>query len=86
MLNGIESTTFPGDIEIYRNKYPDLIVHDSVYFVHDGKFITSNGGAKSFEAALYLTELLYGSAIADSLAQGLVINWNLNEVPHLVIE
>ena len=49
LLNGIESTTFPGDITLYRNTYPDLIVHDSVYFVHDGKFITSNGGAKSFD-------------------------------------
>ena len=86
LLNGIESTTFPSDINLYRNKYPDLTIHDSVYFVHDGKFITSNGGAKSFEAALYLTEYLYGKAIADSLAQGLVIDWNLSEVPHLIVE
>jgi transcriptional regulator GlxA family with amidase domain len=55
-----------------------------VLFVHDGKYITSAGGAKSFEAALYLCEYLYGKEIADSLARGLVIDWNLDEVPHLI--
>ncbi|MFT5079002.1 MAG: putative intracellular protease/amidase [Saprospiraceae bacterium] len=49
-------------------------------------FITSAGGAKSFEAALYLTECLYGKKIAQSLADGLVIDWNLEEVPHSIIE
>ena len=86
LLNNVESTTFPGDIELYKNRYPDLTVHDNVFFVHDGKYITSSGGAKSFEAALYLTELLYGKAISDSLAQGLVIEWDLSLVPHIIVE
>ena len=85
LLTEIESTTFPGDIELYRQTFPDLKVHDSILFVHDGKFITSAGGAKSFEAALYLTEYLYGAKTAESIAQGLVIDWNLEEVPHLVV-
>ena len=54
-------------------------------FVHDGKYITSAGGAKSFEAALYLSEYLYGKQIAESLAGGLVIDWKLEKVPHLII-
>jgi len=41
---------------------------------------------KSFEAALYLCEYLYGKDIAKSLASGLVIDWNLDKVKHLVIE
>ena len=41
ILNGIESTTFPGDIEAYKKMFPELTIHDSVLFVHDGKFITS---------------------------------------------
>ncbi|MEL6275804.1 MAG: glutamine amidotransferase, partial [Bacteroidota bacterium] len=48
--------------------------------------ITSAGGAKSFEAALYLAEHLYGDSIACSLAGGLVIDWKLEEVPHLVVD
>ena len=66
--------------------FPDLDIRKDVLFVHDGKYITSAGGAKSFEAALYLSEYLYGKDIAQSLAGGLVIDWDLNKVPHLVID
>lgn len=86
ILDGIESTTFPGDIDKYMATFPDLAVHKDVFFVHDGRFITSSGGAKSFEAALYLTEVLYGKEIARSIAQGLVIDWNVDLVPHIIVE
>ena len=84
VLSGHVSTTFPSDIGTYRDMFPDLDVRDSVLFVHDGKFITSAGGAKSFEAALYLTELLYGKPIADDIAKGLVIDWDVETVPHYI--
>ncbi|TCK68708.1 DJ-1/PfpI family protein [Winogradskyella wandonensis] len=80
------STTFPSDIDKMRERYPDLLIRKDVLFVHDGKYITSAGGAKSFEAALYLCEYLYGKEIAQSLAGGLVIDWNLDNVPHIVVE
>lgn len=82
LLDEVASTTFPSDIPKYRKRFPNLDVRDSVLFVHDGKFITSTGGAKSFEAALYLCEVLYGAEIARSLAGGLVIDWDLATVPH----
>lgn len=85
VLEGIESTTFPSDIQAYKEMFPQLKVHDEVLFVHDGKYITSAGGAKSFEAALYLTEVLYGKAIAKRLAKGLVIDWNVDQVPHHIV-
>jgi transcriptional regulator GlxA family with amidase domain len=85
ILDNVTSTTFPSDIEAYRTKFPNLKVQDSVLFVHDGKYITSAGGAKSFEAALYLCEVLYGKEIARSLAKGLVIEWDLNKIPHLIV-
>ncbi len=31
--------------------FPNLDIRKEVLFVHDGKYITSSGGAKSFEAA-----------------------------------
>lgn len=83
ILDNVTSTTFPSDIDAYRKMFPQLKVKDSVLFVHDGKYITSAGGAKSFEAALYLSELLYGKEVAVSLAKGLVIDWDLASVPHL---
>lgn len=84
LLDGHVSTTFPSDIEEMRKRFPDIDIRKDVLFVHDGKYITSAGGAKSFEAALYLAEYLYGDSIARSLAKGLVIDWKLEEVPHLV--
>ncbi len=84
LLNNVASTTFPSDIKPYREMFPQLEVKDSVLFVHDGKYITSAGGAKSFEASLYLCEYLYGKEIAQSLAGGLVINWNVDTVPKFI--
>ena len=85
VLDNVVSTTFPSDVGKYKEMFPHLKVKDSVLFVHDGKFITSAGGAKSFEAALYLCEYLYGKEIAESLAGGLVIDWNLDNVPKLIL-
>lgn len=85
LLDDVVSTTFPSDIDTYREMFPNLKVKDSVLFVHDGKYITSAGGAKSFEAALYLSEVLYGKEIAESLAEGLVIDWDLSQISHLIV-
>ncbi len=85
LLDGIESTTFPGDIDAYQKMFPELIVHKDVLFVHDGKYITSAGGAKSFEASLYLCEFLYGESVARRLAKGLVIDWKLEDVPNVIV-
>ena len=84
LLKGLKSTTFPSDIGKYKEMFPELEVISDVLFVHDGKAITSAGGAKSFEAALYLTELLYGKDIAKSISGGLVIDWELDSIPHLI--
>jgi len=86
LLRDKVSTTFPSDITAMRERYPDHDIREDVLFVHDGQCITSAGGAKSFEAALYLCEYLYGAEVARRLAKGLVIDWKLEEVPHLVIE
>jgi len=84
LLDGLKSTTFPSDVDAYRERYPDLDVLEDVIFVHDGNAITSAGGARSFDAALYLCEYLYGDEIARSLAKGLVIDWDLDQVPKWV--
>ena len=86
LLSNAVSTTFPSDIDKMRTMFPQLDIRKEVLFVHDGKYLTSAGGAKSFEAALYLCEFLYGKEIAESLAGGLVIDWDLDEVAHLIIK
>jgi len=86
LLNNSTSTTFPSDIDKMKDMFPELDIRKEVLFVHDKKYITSAGGAKSFEAALYLCEYLYGKEVTQQLAGGLVIDWNLESVPHLIIE
>ena len=85
LLDKVASTTFPSDIPKYKEMFPHLDVRSDVMFVHDEKFITSAGGARSFDGALYLCEFLYGKEIAQRLAGGLVIDWQLEEVKHLVV-
>lgn len=84
LVDGHVSTTFPSDIQKYKEMYPDLEVLSDVSFVHDDNLITSAGGAKSYDPALYLSELLYGRDVARGLGRGLVIDWDLSEISHHV--
>jgi transcriptional regulator GlxA family with amidase domain len=86
LLDGVHCTTYPADRAELSERFSKTFVHDSVLFVHDGNIITSAGGAKSFEASLYLIELLYGKENADEIAEGMVIDWDLDKIPHLIIE
>ena len=81
-----ESTTFPSDIPKYRAMFPELTVHEGVSFVHDSNLITSSGGAKSYDPALYLVELLYGREAAIGVGKGLVIDWDLSKIDHLIVK
>jgi len=83
LLDGLECTTFPSDIAKFKETFPQLTVHENVSFVHDGKAITSAGGAISYDAALYLAELLYGKKVAEGIGKGLVIDWDLNKIKHI---
>lgn len=85
LLNGLASTTFPADIKKFKEMFPSHQVYDNVLFVHDKNVITSAGGARSFEAALYLVQLLYGKVVADKIAKGLVIDWDLNRIPKVIV-
>jgi transcriptional regulator GlxA family with amidase domain len=84
LLDLHECTTFPGDIDRFKAAFPQLKVHADVIFVHDRKLITSAGGARSYDPALYLVELLYGQNVAKSIAKGLVLDWNAATVPAVI--
>ncbi len=80
------STTFPSDVSAYRQQFPHLEVLENVSFVHDDNLITSAGGAKSYDPALYLCEFLYGREVALGIAGGLVIDWDLAQISHKVAD
>jgi transcriptional regulator GlxA family with amidase domain len=86
LLDTYHCTTFPGDIQKFKEAFPKLTVHEGVSFVHDTRMITSAGGAKSYDPALYLVQLLYGKKAAEGVGNGLVIDWDLSEVKHTRIQ
>lgn len=75
LLNGLQATTFPADVKAFRKMFPNVTTHEGYSFVHHGKFITSQGGAKSYDAALYLVAHLYGDKVASGVGRGLVLPW-----------
>lgn len=83
-LDGRAATTFPGDREEFAKRFPKISVRFDVQFVVDGKYITSVGGAASYEPALYLMEKLFSREHAARTAQGLVIAWDLAKVRHVI--
>ena len=86
LVEGKISTTFPSDIGRYRETFLSLDVKEGLTFVHDGNLLTSAGGAKSYDVALYLVHHLYGDQIAKNVGKGLVIDWNLTDYQFLRVE
>ncbi|MBX2818255.1 MAG: DJ-1/PfpI family protein [Rhodothermaceae bacterium] len=84
-LDGKIATTFPGDRDRFAEMFPEVDVRYDVNFVEDGKFITSVGGALSYEPAFHLVEKIYGVSNARRIGQGLVWDWDVQQVPHLIV-
>lgn len=75
LLEDVASTTFPGDVDRYVEMFPGLDVRRGVSFVHDGKALTSQGGARSYDVAMYLVDHLYGTEVAAGIGRGMVLDW-----------
>lgn len=75
ILDNHSCTTFPSDYGLLATRYPDLDVQINASFVHDGRVITSQGGIRSYEAAMYLVDLIYGPQVAGKVGSGLLIDW-----------
>ena len=85
LLDGLASTTFPGDVDRYVEMFPELEVHRGVSFVHDGKALTSQGGARSYDVAMYLVDHLYGEEVARGVGRGMVIDWPDSDLDYLTL-
>ena len=67
----------------FANFSQKCLTLENYSFVHDGKFFTSQGGAKSYDVAMYLVHLLYGEKVAAGVGRGLVIPWPQPELKFL---
>lgn len=86
LVEGKISTTFPSDIPRYREMFPHLDIKEGLTFVHDQNLLTSAGGAKSYDVALYLVHHLYGEQITKNVGKGLVIDWDLADYQFLRVD
>lgn len=75
LLDGRSATTFPSDYQRFAESFAEVDLRVNVSFVHDGGVLTSEGGTRSFDAAMYLVDLLYGEEVARGVGAGLLIPW-----------
>lgn len=75
LLDHRAATTFPSDYDLFAQSFPDVKVRINVSFVHDERVLTSQGGARSYDVAMYLVELLFGIETARGVGGGLLIDW-----------
>jgi transcriptional regulator GlxA family with amidase domain len=75
LLEDRACTTFPSDYQRFAESFPGARLHVNVSFVHEGRFLTSEGGAQSYLAAMYLVDLLFGEKVASGVGGGLLIPW-----------
>lgn len=88
LLDGQAATTFPSDVDAFAQRFPEVDVKINVSFVHDGRMITSQGGAKSYDPAMYMVDLLYGPKVAQGVGRGLIIPWppQAGEIPSFIAD
>ncbi|MGD2115346.1 MAG: DJ-1/PfpI family protein [Acidobacteriota bacterium] len=75
LLDGRAATTFPADYQAFADRFPAVDLKINVSFVQDGRLLTSQGGARSYDVAMYLVDLLYGPEVAAGVGRGLLIPW-----------
>ncbi len=75
LLDGRAATTFPGDQDRFAETFPNVRLEREPSFVQDDRMLTSQGGAKSYDVAMHLVDLLYGEKVATGVGRGLIIPW-----------
>lgn len=75
LLDGVPATTFSDDYKRLAQMFPNVDLRINVSFVDAGKFLTSQGGARSYDVAMHLVDRLYGPETAKQIGHGLLIPW-----------
>jgi transcriptional regulator GlxA family with amidase domain len=75
ILPGRLVTTAATEQDTFAQMFPKQELRRGVSFVHDGPVVSSVGGGRSYDAALYLVDHLFGEEVAKKVAEGLVLPW-----------
>lgn len=68
ILEGLSATTFHGEIDRFRKRYPEIKVLDNARFVDNGHIITTAGVSAGIDGALHLVSKILGLEKADKIA------------------
>lgn len=79
VLDGREATTNKELFSYIRSLFPAVNWHGRARWVRDGKYITASGVTAGMDAALYLLEREFGSAIAEKVAVEIEYSGNWRE-------
>ncbi|MEO0481196.1 MAG: DJ-1/PfpI family protein [Planctomycetota bacterium] len=85
LLEGHACTTFPGDLDKFAERFPDHDLRRGPIVVVDRNTITNVGGARSYDPAMLLVEILYGRKAALGIAGGLVLDWRYDPEQHEIV-
>jgi transcriptional regulator GlxA family with amidase domain len=69
LLDGLETTTHHGAIDLLRQTAPRSIVHDDRRFVDNGRVVCSAGIAAGIDMSLHVVGKLLGEQIAERTAR-----------------
>ncbi len=75
LLEGRAATTFPDDYDTFARRFPGIELRVNLSFVHDGPALTSQGGARSYDVAMYLVDYLFGEETARRVGRELLLPW-----------
>jgi transcriptional regulator GlxA family with amidase domain len=73
ILKGKRATTHWGGVGVLRRDYPEVTVDSDSIFIEDGNVWTSAGITTGIDLALAWVERDHGFAVAQQVAQGLVV-------------
>jgi len=85
VLAGRVATTFPGDRAAFAKTFSNVDVRFDKRMVVDGKYITSVGGAMSYEPAFWLVEHLWDSTRVSGNSRGLVWPWTKADTAFIMV-
>jgi transcriptional regulator GlxA family with amidase domain len=73
LLDGRPATTHWAHAELFRSRYPRVLLDPDVLFVDDGDVLTSAGVAAGFDLCLHVVRRDHGSEIANRAARSCVV-------------
>jgi transcriptional regulator GlxA family with amidase domain len=76
LLDGLETTTHHGAIDLLCETAPKTIVHADRRFVDNGRVVCSAGIAAGIDMSLYLVDRLFGREVAERTAKQMEYPWD----------